>query len=49
MRTVLQQFAGEATDADWAMIYYAGHGVEIQGINYAIPIDASFETLKDAP
>ena len=49
MKAVLQQFAGEAAGADWAMIYYAGHGVEIQGLNYAIPIDASLDTLKDAP
>jgi uncharacterized caspase-like protein len=49
MEAVLQQFADEAAGADWAMIYYAGHGVEIQGVNYIIPIDASLETLRDAP
>ncbi len=49
MEAVLQQFADEAAGADWAMIYYAGHGVEIQGLNYIIPIDASLETLRDAP
>lgn len=49
MQAMLQQFADEAAGADWAMIYYAGHGVEIQGLNYAIPIDASLEILRDAP
>lgn len=49
MEAVLQQFAYEAAGADWAMIYYAGHGIEIQGLNYIIPIDASLETLRDAP
>ena len=49
LETVLQQFSGEAAGADWAMIYYAGHGAEIQGINYIIPTDASLDTLRDAP
>lgn len=44
---VLQQFAGEATDADWAMIYYAGHGVEIDARNFLIPIDATLDGLRD--
>jgi tetratricopeptide (TPR) repeat protein len=49
MDGVLREFADAATDADWAIIYYAGHGVEIGGINYAIPVDADLATPKDAP
>ncbi len=49
MDGALQQFAREAAAADWAIIYYAGHGVEIDGINYAIPVDASMDTLREAP
>ncbi|MBI5261145.1 MAG: caspase family protein [Bradyrhizobium sp.] len=45
----LQQFAREAAGADWAVIYYAGHGIEVDGVNYAIPVDASMDTLRDAP
>jgi tetratricopeptide (TPR) repeat protein len=48
MNGVLQQFADEAAGADWAVIYYAGHGIEIDGVNYAIPVDASMDTLRDA-
>ncbi len=48
MAGVLQQFADEAAGADWAIVYYAGHGVEIDGVNFAIPIDASMETLREA-
>ncbi|MDE2378854.1 caspase family protein [Bradyrhizobium sp.] len=48
MEGVLRQFATEAAGADWALVYYAGHGVEIDGINYAIPIDASMDTLREA-
>jgi tetratricopeptide (TPR) repeat protein len=47
MDGLLRQFAGEAAGADWAMVYYAGHGIEIDGVNYAIPIDASMDTLRD--
>lgn len=46
---LLQQFAREAAGADWAVIYYAGHGIEVDGVNYAIPVDASMDTLRDAP
>jgi tetratricopeptide (TPR) repeat protein len=49
MIIALHQFSGEAAGADWAVIYYAGHGIEVQGVNYIIPIDASFDTLQNAP
>jgi uncharacterized caspase-like protein len=40
----LKAFSDVAKDADWAVIYYAGHGMEVKGINYLVPIDAN---LKD--
>jgi tetratricopeptide (TPR) repeat protein len=43
----LQAFAREARQADWAVIYFAGHGIEIDGINYLIPVDARLETDRD--
>ncbi|MET0278125.1 MAG: tetratricopeptide repeat protein [Pseudorhodoplanes sp.] len=39
----LQAFGDLAEDADWAVIYYAGHGIEIGGVNYVIPIDAALK------
>ena len=36
----LRAFAREAEKADWAVVYYAGHGLEIGGVNYLVPIDA---------
>jgi Caspase domain len=36
----LLDFADKSVDADWAVIYYAGHGMEIDGINYMVPVDA---------
>jgi len=32
-----------------AVIYYSGHGTEIDGINYLIPIDAKLDDHFDAP
>jgi tetratricopeptide (TPR) repeat protein len=43
----LEAFAREARQADWAVIYFAGHGIEIGGVNYLIPIDARLETDRD--
>jgi tetratricopeptide (TPR) repeat protein len=43
----LQAFAHEARQADWAAVYFAGHGIEIEGINYLLPVDARLETGRD--
>lgn len=43
----LRQFAGEAAKADWAVIYFAGHGLQIGGINYLIPVDAKLASDRD--
>jgi tetratricopeptide (TPR) repeat protein len=43
----LGAFAREARQADWAVVYFAGHGIEIGGINYLLPIDARLETDRD--
>ena len=36
----LKAFGDLAQEADWAMIFYAGHGIEVGGVNYMIPVDA---------
>jgi tetratricopeptide (TPR) repeat protein len=40
LEEVLKDFGDQAAEADWAVIYYAGHGVEMNGENYLIPVDA---------
>jgi uncharacterized caspase-like protein len=40
MEQTLKEFGDKANDADWAIIYYAGHGVEMNGVNYLVPVDA---------
>jgi uncharacterized caspase-like protein len=46
--TALRAFAREAETADWAVVYYAGHAIEVGGINYLIPVDARLATDRDA-
>jgi hypothetical protein len=43
MRRALRDFSDKAREADIAVIYYAGHGIEVDGINYLIPVDAVLE------
>jgi uncharacterized caspase-like protein len=47
MRRALREFADQARDADIAVVYYAGHGIEIDGTNYLIPTDARLERDTD--
>jgi tetratricopeptide (TPR) repeat protein len=44
----LHAFASEAEKADWAVVYYAGHGFEIGGVNYLVPVDAKLAADRDA-
>jgi len=44
----LHEFGTQAEKADWAVVYYAGHGMEIGGINYLIPTDAKLAADRDA-
>jgi uncharacterized caspase-like protein len=47
MRKALRDFGARAREAEVAVIYYAGHGIELDGTNYLIPIDATLETDSD--
>lgn len=43
----LRKFQREAAGADIALIYYAGHGIEIDRQNYLVPVDAVLEADTD--
>ena len=43
----LRNFAVQSETADWAVIYYAGHGMEVGGTNYLVPVDASIAADRD--
>src|ERR1700704_636888 len=45
MRRALRDFADQARDSDLAVVYYAGHGIEIDGTNYLIPTDATLHRV----
>lgn len=48
MRGILREFRDKADSADIAMVYYAGHGIEIAGRNYLMPVDAQLVDARDA-
>ena len=40
LRNIQRHFGGKLTKDDRLLVYYAGHGLEIGGTNYLIPVDA---------
>lgn len=47
MRNALRAFRDKADGAEMAMIYFAGHGIEIDNQNYLIPVDANLRSDSD--
>ena len=47
MRRALRDFGDKARGADIAVIYFAGHGLEVDGNNYVVPVDAVLERDAD--
>ena len=47
-KRAIRKFETTADQADIAVVYYAGHGLEIGGINYLIPTDARLASDRDA-
>jgi hypothetical protein len=47
MRAAFREFARAAEGADIAAVFYAGHGLEVGGHNYLVPIDARLEHDTD--
>lgn len=43
----LREFRYLANKADIAVIYFSGHGMEMEGVNYLVPVDAKLETEYD--
>jgi Caspase domain len=43
LEMVLANFGRQAQEADAALVYYAGHGIQFQGLNYLMPVDARLE------
>jgi hypothetical protein len=48
LKRAIRKFESLADGADIAVIYYAGHGLEIGGTNYVVPVDAKLASDRDA-
>jgi Caspase domain len=47
-KRAIRRFEASADEADIAVVYYAGHGLEIGATNYLIPTDARLASDRDA-
>ena len=44
---LVREFSRALTNADVALVYYAGHGVQFAGENYLLPVDAALDHPND--
>ena len=52
MKQTVEEFAARANEKGKntvVLVYYAGHGIQVDGENYLIPTDAKFEAEADLP
>jgi uncharacterized caspase-like protein len=47
MEDAIRQFGHKLDDADLALFFYSGHGLQVDGKNYLVPIDAKLERTSD--
>ena len=47
MSEALRVFTRESAGADVSLVFYAGHGLEMDGVNYLVPVDAQLERDTD--
>ena len=47
MIRTMQEYGRQAADAKVSFFYYAGHGVQLNGKNYLLPVDARLESEDD--
>ena len=43
----LRAFTRRSAGADVSLVFYAGHGIELDGVNYLVPVDARLERDVD--
>lgn len=48
LRRAIREFSEKSKDADIAVVYFAGHGIEVDGSNYLVPADAKLASDFDA-
>ncbi len=47
MNDAVDRFSRKVNGADVALVYYSGHGMQLNGKNYLLPIDADLQSLAD--
>jgi len=47
MEKYIREFSRKLSDYNVALFYYAGHGLQVDGINYLIPTDAKLNNKED--
>ena len=47
MQRAIDEFALRSVDADVSLFYYAGHGLQLAGRNYLVPVGAELRKLDD--
>ena len=48
-RAAIKKFEAKLTKDTVGLFYYSGHALEVDGINYLIPVDATVEYQEDIP
>jgi hypothetical protein len=47
MKVAIYNFGDQIEDVDVSLFYYAGHGLEVDGTNYLVPVDANISSALD--
>jgi hypothetical protein len=47
MKNAIYAFGDRIQDIDVSMFFYAGHGLEVDGVNYLVPVDADIQSHLD--
>ena len=47
MKNALYTFGDRAQSVDVSIVFYAGHGLEVDGTNYLVPVDANIQSALD--
>jgi hypothetical protein len=49
MRAAVRQFGDKLVQNDVGLVYYSGHGMEVKGRNYFIPVNADIQNEDEVP
>lgn len=47
MKRAIREFGTKIRNGGVALFYYAGHGIQVKGVNYLVPVDAKVQTEQD--